>query len=106
MITGARSKRDLTADLRLETPAKSQRLGSSIDPNAGQPRGRPSFAQGVGVTVSTQGLSLKSDAAVAGSNGKINTANLRASANVATWRTYLPEDCVAAMNDDGWHWTT
>ena len=67
MITGARSKRELATDLRLVSPAKSERLGSI---------------------------------------GKITAANLRASANVAAWRTYLPEDCVAAMIDDGWHWTT
>ena len=33
-------------------------------------------------------------------------ATLRAARNVAEWRTYLPEDCVAAMINDGWHWTT
>jgi hypothetical protein len=33
-------------------------------------------------------------------------AILRAARNVAEWRTYLPEDCVAAMINDGWHWTT
>jgi len=100
MITGVRSKRDLTAELRSESPAKSERIGS-IDPNAGQARCRPAFAKGL--AVSAHGLSVKSDAPTA---GKINAANVRASANVATWRTYLPEDCVAAMIDDGWDWTT
>jgi hypothetical protein len=103
MITGARSKRDLTAELRLESPARSERIGS-IDPNAGQARCRPAFAKGL--AVGTHGLSVKSDGPTAASAGKINAANVRASANVATWRTYLPEDCVAAMIDDGWHRTT
>jgi hypothetical protein len=102
MITGARSKRDLTAELRLESPTKSR--SGSIDPNAGESRCRPAFAKGL--AVGTHGLSIKADAGMAGSTGKINAANVRASANVATWRTYLPEDCVAAMIDDGWHWTT
>jgi hypothetical protein len=31
---------------------------------------------------------------------------LHAAKNVAEWRTYLPEDCVASMVLDGWHWTT
>jgi hypothetical protein len=59
-----------------------------------------------GLAVSAHGLSVKTDMVVTGPIGKINAADLRASANVATWRTYLPEDCVAAMIDDGWHWST
>jgi hypothetical protein len=30
----------------------------------------------------------------------------RAAANIALWRSYLPEDCVAAMITAGWHWST
>ncbi len=30
----------------------------------------------------------------------------RAVANIRTWRTYLPEGCVARMIDDGWQWST
>jgi hypothetical protein len=30
----------------------------------------------------------------------------RAAANVASWKTYLPHDCVSAMMSEGWHWTT
>jgi hypothetical protein len=30
----------------------------------------------------------------------------RAAQNIAAWREYLPEDCVAAMIADGWHWST
>jgi hypothetical protein len=30
----------------------------------------------------------------------------RAAANVACWKTYLPQGCISAMMSDGWHWTT
>lgn len=29
----------------------------------------------------------------------------RAAASIAEWLTYLPEDCVKAMVNDGWHWS-
>ncbi len=29
----------------------------------------------------------------------------RAGASIAEWMTYLPEDCVRAMVNDGWHWS-
>jgi hypothetical protein len=29
----------------------------------------------------------------------------RATAMIAEWLTYLPEDCVKAMVNDGWHWS-
>lgn len=38
--------------------------------------------------------------------GTTDIAILRAARNVAEWKTYLPDDCVAAMINDGWHWTT
>ena len=30
----------------------------------------------------------------------------RAAENVARWKLYLPEECVRAMVNDGWHWST
>jgi hypothetical protein len=30
----------------------------------------------------------------------------RAVANIREWRSYLPEDCVRCMIDDGWQWST
>jgi hypothetical protein len=36
----------------------------------------------------------------------IDAQGLHAATNVADWRTYLPEDCVAAMIKDGWHRST
>jgi hypothetical protein len=38
---------------------------------------------------------------------KRNGAGLaRAAENVARWKTYLPEECVRAMMNAGWHWST
>jgi hypothetical protein len=37
---------------------------------------------------------------------KRDAVRLRHRAIVADWRTYLPEECVAAMIKDGWHWST
>lgn len=36
----------------------------------------------------------------------VQGAPARAVANIKDWMTYLPENCVAAMVNDGWHWTT
>ncbi len=30
----------------------------------------------------------------------------RAVDNIRTWRSYLPEGCIASMIDDGWQWST
>jgi hypothetical protein len=106
MITGARSKRESIAELRMGSPSKSER-SVAIDRDrhhAVPPRCRAAFAGGL--AVSAHSLSIKTDMAISGPIGKINAAKLRASSNVATWRTYLPEECVTAMIDDGWHWST
>jgi hypothetical protein len=39
-------------------------------------------------------------------NDPVDTATARAAANIAEWRSYLPEDCISAMIRDGWQWTT
>lgn len=77
MITDARAQAGLVAALHLEDWFKIRYFGSA------------------------QGLTVKTGMAATAS-----IASLRAAANVATWRTYLPEDCVAAMIKDGWHFTT
>jgi hypothetical protein len=77
MITDARAQANLVAALHLEDLFKMGYFGSA------------------------QGLAAKTDTA-----RKAPTASSRAAANVATWRTYLPEDCVAAMINDGWHFST
>jgi hypothetical protein len=58
------------------------------------------------LAIDAQGLSFKTDLSLAGSIETRGSAALRAAAIVADWRTYLPEDCVAAMIKDGWHWST
>jgi hypothetical protein len=69
-----------------------------------QPRRRSAFTRSL--AGSAPSMVLKPDLGMAGSIAKINAASLRASENVATWKTYLPEACVAAMISDGWHWST
>jgi hypothetical protein len=39
-------------------------------------------------------------------NDPTDAAVARAAANIALWRSYLPEDCVAAMIAAGWQWST
>jgi hypothetical protein len=42
-------------------------------------------------------------------NGSVNhhgDALARAAENVARWKTYLSEECVRAMMNAGWHWST
>jgi hypothetical protein len=54
----------------------------------------------------TRDQAHKADVQKTASTGTSGIATLRAAINVAEWRAYLPEDCVAAMINDGWHWTT
>jgi hypothetical protein len=77
MITDARAQVDPVTARRLEDLFKMGYFGS---------------VQGISDTTNVSGTA--------------STASLRAAANVATWRTYLPEDCVAAMMNDGWHLST
>jgi hypothetical protein len=36
----------------------------------------------------------------------VQGATARAATNIADWMTYLPKECVKAMVNDGWHWST
>jgi hypothetical protein len=67
--------------------------------DAVQLRHRLEFIQRL--AVSAQGLSIKTDTAKSTSSEKTRAAAFRATANVATWRTYLPDECVVAMINDG-----
>jgi hypothetical protein len=121
MITDARPQGDLVAAPHLDSLFNSGHLGSLGErsnpvtcaepaiyhPNeddAVQIRRRLAFVKSLAVRA--QGLTIKTDVATAGSIEKSCTATLRAAANVAAWRAYLPEDCVVAMIKDGWHWST
>jgi hypothetical protein len=116
MITDSRPQGDLVAAPHLESLFNSGHLGSLGErsnsvtraepaiyhPNehdAVQIRRRLAFVKSL--AVGAQGLTIKTDLAVAG-----GAATLRAASNIAAWRVYLPEDCVAAMVKDGWHWST
>jgi hypothetical protein len=35
-----------------------------------------------------------------------DAGNVRAADNIARWKTYLPEECVRTMVNQGWHWST
>lgn len=118
MITDARSQGDLIAALHLESSINSRRAsdkGNSATCN--EPanhcateraalllRHRLAFVQSLAITA--RGLSIKADMAEAATAEKHNGDWSRATTNVAAWRTYLPEDCVVAMINDGWHLST
>jgi hypothetical protein len=121
MITDARPDGDVIAALHLESLVNPGHLGSLSErsnpvtcaeaaihhPNehdAVQIRSRLAFVETLAVRA--QGVTIKTDIATAGSIEKSGAATLRAAANVIAWRAYLPEDCVAAMIKDGWHWST
>jgi Zn-dependent M28 family amino/carboxypeptidase len=53
-----------------------------------------------------EGYSSSPNMAKAASSETSRAAAFRAAANVATWRTYLPDECVVAMIHDKWHWST
>jgi len=114
MTTDARSQVELIAALHLEGLFKIGHLESvsdhgvqvtqseSVIPYSNelgstQPRDRLALVQSL--AVSAHGLSIKIDKAEV-------AASSRAAENVATWRTYLSEDCVLAMINDGWHFST
>jgi hypothetical protein len=117
MITDARSQGDLIAALHLESSINARRISDkSNGATCNEPtnhysteraalllRHRLAFVQSLAVTA--RGLSIKADMAEA-ATAENNAAWSRATANVAAWRTYLPEDCVVAMINDGWHWST
>jgi hypothetical protein len=120
MITDAKSQGALIAALHLESLFDAGRLVSvgeksnrathvrpaihfSNNNDAAQLRHRLAFIQRLAVRA--QGLSFRTDTTSAASPGKSDAATSRAAARVAAWRTYLPEDCVVAMINSGWHWS-
>jgi hypothetical protein len=120
MITDAQSQGDLIAALQYEALFNSGHRGSLTDSNrvayvkpairgpnehdVVRPRHRLAF--GKRLAVNAQGSSIETDLPEAESIENGSTAASRAAANVAAWRAYLPEDCVAAMIRDGWHRST
>ena len=118
MITDTRTQGDLTA---AESLFNSGHLGSIgdrsnhvtyVEPAIRHPNERADvqrrsrLAHTESLAVSAEGMTMTKVMAAAGSIDKGITASSRAAANVAAWRTYLPEDCVVAMIKDGWHRST
>jgi hypothetical protein len=53
-----------------------------------------------------RGSTVCSSVAINGSVNRDGDAMAWAAENVARWKTYLPEECVRAMMNAGWHWST
>jgi hypothetical protein len=110
VIRDLTSQGDLIAELHLESLFNSG--ATHAEPEVHFPREREDavrlchrLALINKLAIDAQGLSFKKDQGM-GSIESGRSAALRAAAIVANWRTYLPEDCVAAMINDGWHWST
>jgi hypothetical protein len=113
MTTDAQSQPDRFATFNWEpqfnalpTPAKEERgdatIGYVLDGHAqSHPAAsvcdRMNFAQGATANTSV---------ALNGSVKRNGAGMGRAAENVARWKTYLPEECVRAMMNAGWHWNT
>jgi hypothetical protein len=110
MATDAQSQGDLIAELHLESLFNSG--ATHAEPEVHFPRERDAvrlrhrLALIKKLAIDAQGLSFKTNLGMAGSIESGSSPAVRAAATVAEWRTYLPEDCVAAMIKDGWHWST
>ena len=88
MITDSRWQADLIAALQLEPPITG-------DPMMHAPNDRDAVHLRHRLELVRKWTVRAQDSAAA-----------RAAANIAVWRTYLPDDCVAAMIEDGWHRST
>jgi hypothetical protein len=113
MTTEARSRQALFDALNWEplfgtprTRVEQVRQGAAIErtldrrsdrPNIVRMNQQPGFAH--------DSLAITS-LAVNGSVKRNDAAMACAAANIAQWKTYLPEDCVKAMMTGGWHWST
>jgi len=110
MATDLTSQGDLIAELHLDSWFHSD--ATHAEPEVQFPRQRDvvRLRQRVALikklAIEAQGLCFKTDFGLARSIEGGSSAALRAAAIIAGWRTYLPEDCVAAMIKDGWHWST
>jgi hypothetical protein len=109
VATDAESQGDLIAELNLESLLNSSATQAEPEvhfPQRDAVRLRHRLALIKKLAIDAQALSFKTDPSSAPSIEGGSSAALRAAANVAEWRTYLPEDCVAAMIKDRWHWST
>jgi hypothetical protein len=106
MPTDAQKQGDLIAALHLESAFNSVHFANIADESDRATDAKPAvyFAdQREAVRLRERLAFVK---ALAVSARGLSSATSRAAANIATWRTYLPHDCVAAMIKDGWHRST
>lgn len=106
MLIGTRWQRELIAALHLEPLFKSAHLDSVTSGDAmNHHSGEREAGHSSQLLALLQRLGVGADV-VEGSIHRSDAATARAAANIAEWMTYLPEDCVKAMVNDGWHWST
>jgi hypothetical protein len=98
MITNAPRQGDLIAALHLDSLFN---VGQSIGDKSAIAWNLSSAGPSV-----NKGHSSRSNMAKAVSSEESRAAAFRAAANIAAWRTYLPDECVLAMIHDRWHWST
>jgi hypothetical protein len=53
-----------------------------------------------------QTLGVRTDTVAIRCFQHVHGATARAATNIADWMSYLPKECVKAMINDGWHWST
>jgi hypothetical protein len=94
-------------------PVRQPDMQSEATPFADSPKNRAAHRSaeqaGVGKLPSTtfeHHSSADTSVALNGSVLRNDPGLARAAANVACWKTYLPQGCISAMMSDGWHWTT
>ena len=106
MPTDARKQGDLIAALHLESAFDSVHLAGIADESDRATNAKPAvyFANQREAVRLRERLAFIKALAVRAHG--LSTVASRAAANIAAWRTYLPQDCVAAMIKDGWHRST
>jgi hypothetical protein len=92
-----RSRRDQTAELRLEPLFKAYFGGTSVVVRVSSDEELASLLRQ---------LDVPADSAAVRCFAHVDCATARAVEAIAGWMSYLPKDCVKAMVRDGWHWST
>jgi len=96
MLTHARWHNEFIHTLHLGTLFKSDQLQCRSASDQG----------GNSLILSAIFEELGADPCTAGTVEHSAEASSRAAAIITDWMTYLPKDCVKAMVNSGWHWST
>ena len=107
-----RSWTNLTAQLRLE-PLFNAHFGASgaenraydDDPALRHPK-TPTIDSARELAALLRLLNLPADSAALRCYAHVDGTTARAVNTILDWMRYLPKDCVKAMVQDGWHWST